>query len=782
MTGSGGGPCKVVGPSGPRMIAVTGATLSGNKGAAAMLQASIFRLSKALPRGSIFRVFTLYPERDRKIRLPEGVTLIPAAPVVTMIFLPIAAIVWRILSPLPAISLRVAKFRPLGALLDCDVLLDLSGISFSDGRGLPTLLFNVALLLPALLCGIPVVKMSQALGPFREPLNRLMARVVLSRMKLVFCRGKSSLRNAETLRLDNCREAADLAFLLEGAEDLEPKAHPVRKLIGIAPSEVLSRKCSEDGIDYIGILEALTSHLLACGFRVLVLAHSNLGPESRSKNNDFRICSELERRLENSGAEFVQEDLGPSQLRDLIGSCDVFIASRFHSMISALCTRTPVVVTSWGHKYAEVMREFGLERYVVPAEELSLEKLRGKVTEAIADVSGITARIADRLPVQISSSRTQIDHVVHLLGAGEFRARAGRSAARLSETLWAGAQPALSIGCAASEDNRSFASGGLVSELLARRLMTGASKAAICAGINVSEGRVEPGTRICRSPGEIFECSGSIYTDFGHLGGIISALRAERGPCDIVSLPCQARALRRVAASDSEVASKIGLMIGLWCGHATTRTLLDDLLVAWRIDTARMKSFKYRTGYWRGATEICLTGGSTVRKGFAHGYGLHQNLYADCARRCLTCTDHFASYADISFGDAWLPEVRQRSRKYSMALQLTSRGCIAMEDLASSGDVILYPADPALAVRSQYRALRWHREGSVGRSMLAALFGLKLPHGPGGFSPTLGDFAAAAMVLTAVKAYSGPLRPLLLRAPWWSLYPYLLIQKGLLSL
>jgi polysaccharide pyruvyl transferase WcaK-like protein/coenzyme F420-reducing hydrogenase beta subunit len=772
----------VAGPAGPRRIGFAGATFSGNKGAAAMLEAAISHLSDLLPEGSRFVVFTLYPGRDRGLPLPRDVELIPAPALSTLILLPSAALVWAVTRSIPAISRRAARFRPLRALLDCDMLLDLSGISFSDGRGIPTLLYNVALVLPALFCGVPVIKMSQALGPFHESLNRFAAGQILRRVKLIFCRGEKSLMNVESLGLQNYTAAADLAFLLDEGRPVDRRPDPGgRKLVGIAPSEVLARECAAKGIDYPDILSAVVRKLRADGLDVVVIAHSNLGPSSRSKNNDFRICDDLRRRLEGSAVEFVLKDLRPSALRETIGRCDVFVASRFHSMISALCTGTPCVVTSWGHKYAEVMREFGLEDYVVPSERLTFDILYRKIMLALQDIPGLSSRITGALPASVRSASSQIGAVAELLGRQPFRAKAGARASVLARELWTEDPPTLAVGCSSLPGDRHFASGGLVSELLADRLRSGESSAAICARCRVSGGRVMLETVGCDRPEEVSTCSGSIYSDFNHLGGVLEALRARRGPCDVVVLPCQAKALRRAAAADSGLAGKIGLVVGLWCGHATTRTLLDDLLVTWGVDTGRMTSFRYRTGHWRGETEISLTGGPMMKRTFAHGYGLHQNMYADCALRCLVCTDHFASASDVSFGDAWIPEVRVRSRKYTMAMQHTAAGREAIEHLASSGSVILYPADPALAVRAQLRALRWHRQGSAARSAMAHRFGIRLP-GVEAPRPGLSDMAASLLVLGAVKAYSGPLRRYLLGCPWWLLYPWLLAQKGLLSL
>ncbi|NLP04620.1 hypothetical protein GX411_01535 [Candidatus Fermentibacteria bacterium] len=769
------------GPAGPRTIGIAGASFSGNKGSAAMLEALIRSLAGELDPASVFRVFSLYPGRDSRIAAP-GRTEIVSAPVpVTMVLLPLAASAWRLLRSAPFAAFGPARYGPLKALLDCDILLDLSGISFSDGRGLPTLAYNVLLVLPALLCGIPVIKMSQAIGPFRSPLNRLAARLVLPRMRRIYCRGDESLAHASSLGLANCSEAADLAFLLPSGRDAGTAAQVRgRPLVGIAPSEVLSRICAAVRVDYPGAIAALVEELAEKGCDVLVMAHSNLGPGKRSRNNDYPLCMRLQ-EIVGTKAGFMLEDLPPLALRREISKCSVFVASRFHSMISALCSGTPAVVTSWGHKYLEVMRRVGLESFVLPPGEISASRLGGLVTRALETAGEVREAMEKGIPGIVASARSQIEEVKAVLAAQQFRAGAGRRAVRRAPAVFEGLRVNLHAGCT-GEPHAHCASGGLVSALLARRISTGASRAAVCGRCRVDGGRLALETVVCRTPAEVYECAGSIYSDFDHLGGAVDVLRSGTGPFDLVLLPCQARALASAAAGHGDLREKIGLVACLWCGHATGRSLVDDLLRLWGAGPDRLAGFRYREGRWRGYSAIRLEDGTEVRKAFSRGYGLFQNLYADCAARCLTCTDHFGISADVSFGDAWLAEARTRSRKYSLALSMTERGRAAMEDLGRTGSVILYPADPALAVQAQMRALRWHREGSTARSKLAPLFGLRLPRIEGGWKAGISDYLAAVMVLASVRAFRSPLRGFLLRMPWWAHYPYLLAQKGLLSL
>ena len=100
-------------------------------------------------------------------------------------------------------------------LSQCDLLIDLAGVSFIDGRE-KFLPFNILTLAPAFFLKVPVVKFSQAMGPFRNPLNFFTAKHILSRCERLFARGEQTAANLSNLPLsrNSWQMAGDLAFLL----------------------------------------------------------------------------------------------------------------------------------------------------------------------------------------------------------------------------------------------------------------------------------------------------------------------------------------------------------------------------------------------------------------------------------------------------------------------------------------------------------------------------------------------------------------------------------------
>jgi len=770
-------------------VAVIGGTFAGNKGAAGMLESVIANLNGRMGGGVRFDVISIYPRRDRARPLPENVSIVAAPPAQLVLLLPPLAALYSLLRMMRLPRKFLLAYRPLRALAKAAALLDVSGISFVDGRG-ATLVYNVACNLPAIMLGVPLLKMSQALGPFRSAPNRAAARFILSRARAVFARGRETEENLRGLGLANVTAAADLAFILNERVPVPPLppalagALPRGEIvIGVSPSQVLASDCERRGIDLVAVLSSALDRLHEeTGARIVIIAHSLLEPERRSRNNDYHVCAALHERLRHKeSATLVIEDLTASELRAVIERCTILVAARFHAMISALCVGVPPVVIAWSHKYREVMDEFGLGRFVVDAGRLDTESLRELASAALGGEKEIRAAIAANLPKVMASARVQIDFAAAMLGTVDADIPVGAAARRLFGRFYEGRFRRTYLGYAAAPDVRAgAASGGLVSSLLVDLLSAGRISGAILGKAEIASGRLELRTVVCSTAEEALDCRTSVYSDWNHARNVTKLLAEREGSFAVVALPCQWKAINRYVETHPALHGRIALRMGLWCGHATDRRLIDDFLRLKGLRCEKMSRLYYRKGLWRGETVVELARGGARRIPFQTGYGLLQNLYVDCKHRCFSCTDHFAEGADVSFGDAWLGRLKPSGIKHSMAVAFTERGVEAMRGLEERGGARLAEAAPELAVEAQKRAVVWHTHGNAGRSAAAPLFGLRIPN-RSGCRPRWNDVASAIMILAAYRAYRTPLRWMLLRLPWPFSYAYMLAQKAFLN-
>ena len=386
-------------------VAIIGAALSANKGAAAMLETVMSRQPE-VSGPSTFDILTTYPAADAPL-VPAGVDarVVGLQPVrLALVEIPVAllAFVARIVR-LPLVWVRSRACR---SILDSDVVVDVAGISFADGRGIPITVYNALMTGLPLLLGVPTVKAAQALGPFRNPVNHALARIVLPRLAAVCARGARTREHLDTLGLTNVTDVADLAFSLEEAASLPSAVQAAVDSLGgsyvvVMPSSVVRKMHESTGRDYVAdVAEVVRRVRDATGLGVVIAPHSYRAGQPEGRMNDGPVCREVGAVLHgDTGVVALDADLTAGELRRLVSGSRVLVTSRFHAMISGLSTCTPTVVVGWSHKYREVLDDFGLARFGMDSSVLSdPDTVVAAVSECLDRHDGIAQQMRTALP------------------------------------------------------------------------------------------------------------------------------------------------------------------------------------------------------------------------------------------------------------------------------------------------------------------------------------------------------------------------------------------------
>jgi colanic acid/amylovoran biosynthesis protein len=407
-------------------VATLGAAYSANKGAASMVQALLDNLPERLGPTRFVAIST-HPGADRRAYTRAGIEVEVASQK------PVEMAVVHVPLALLAGLLRRARLpwrwlcRPaaLRAIAGADVVADLSGISFVDGRRFVVLVYNALVVMVPLALGRPVVKCAQAMGPFRSGVNRRLARLVLPRLRTICPRGEATERHLRELGLKNLRPAADLAFAMRVPPAVRERirarlaeAAPGPYLV-VSPSQVVDTYCTEHGIDYQKVMaEFIESAAAHTGHTVVIVAHSALPDAGVNHMNDLPLCRAVHRRLSTTDrVVFFDEDLLPTELRAVISEGTLLVTSRFHAMISALTERRPMLVIGWSHKYAEVLEPFGLADLVVQYAELgSGDAILERTTELLKRADEVSESIDRTLPAAVSSATVNLDALADALG------------------------------------------------------------------------------------------------------------------------------------------------------------------------------------------------------------------------------------------------------------------------------------------------------------------------------------------------------------------------------
>ena len=303
-----------------------------------------------------------------------------------------------------------ARFNSvLRSFRKCDYVVDIGGITFSEDRGLSGLLINATWTLLALFSGKPLIKLSQAFGPIRKRWFRFVSHFLLDRIQCLIARGNLSRQELDTLNLQGeIFECADLAFLLPTEESdktrelMKPKD---RILLGIAPSSVLYSKLG--GLPYLHLMANIIENMLleySCA-TIWLYAHS-FREEKTYSNNDGPICRKIFNALSEtaqSKTKLVMGDYSPSEMRALVSRSDVFLACRFHAMVSALVAGVPTAVLDWSHKYREVQMQFGID-YCIDYKKSTVASICSTLSSLIDKREDVTEIIQSRLSGVIASS------------------------------------------------------------------------------------------------------------------------------------------------------------------------------------------------------------------------------------------------------------------------------------------------------------------------------------------------------------------------------------------
>ena len=387
----------------PVRIAIIGAALSANKGAAAMVESVMARLPNEMG-DCHFDILTTYPDADAS-RIPAGAdaAVVGLQPLrLALVEFPIACLA------LVARTLRIPLFwvrsRGCRSMLDSSVVVDVAGISFADGRGFAIVVYNALMTGVPLLLGVPTVKAAQALGPFQSIPNKWLAPLVLRRVKTVCARGARTREHLDSLGGVNAVDVADLAFSLDEAAGLPSAVSTAlgsidSNFIVVMPSAVVKGIFESTGGNYVSAMASLVTEIRSkTGRSVVIAPHSYRAGLPEGRMNDGPVCREVaEACAGDSQVLGLDSDLTAGELRHLVALGSVLVTSRFHAMISGLATSTPTVVVGWSHKYKEVLDDFGLS-------SLGLDSSALNNPSEIADVVGRVLSTRDELSQQITAA------------------------------------------------------------------------------------------------------------------------------------------------------------------------------------------------------------------------------------------------------------------------------------------------------------------------------------------------------------------------------------------
>ena len=269
-------------------------------------------------------------------------------------------------------KLREAVEHPIGTLRKfkkCDVFFDIgAGDSFADIYGNRRFYLQAISKLYVLLSGRPLILAPQTIGPFKSIINRIIARGLLRKARMVFPRDEISMSYLKRIikKPSNAIQTIDVAFKLPFESNIKSPDEQITT-VGINISALLHNGGYTGqnqfglSLNYPSFIDSLIlSFLKMHNLRIVLVPH--VLSNRYEVEDDRRACKKVAERM--NGVEVAPEFNSPSEAKSYIATLDFFVGSRMHATIAAFSSGVPVVPVAYSRKFEGVFRTLGYDRVV----------------------------------------------------------------------------------------------------------------------------------------------------------------------------------------------------------------------------------------------------------------------------------------------------------------------------------------------------------------------------------------------------------------------------------
>jgi len=202
-----------------------------------------------------------------------------------------------------------------------------------------------------------------------------------------------------------------------------------------------------------------------------------------------------------------------------------------------------------------------------------------------------------------------------------------------------------------------------------------------------------------------------------NLEKVIARVESTNGRYAITGVPCFIKAIRLISLENQLIADRVKFTLGIVCGGMKSAN--QSKMIGWQLGvhpdhligidfrrkhkdkSARRKIYQV----WSNNDDIerYETDSSLLGSDFGAGY-FKPNA-------CDYCDDVVSETADISFGDAWLPQYVQDPKGTSLVIVRNEKILAIMERYLEKGQIMLDEIQRDEAVKSQDGGFRHRREG-----------------------------------------------------------------------
>ena len=294
-------------------------------------------------------------------------------------------------------------------------------------------------------------------------------------------------------------------------------------------------------------------------------------------------------------------------------------------------------------------------------------------------------------------------------------------------------------------------SGGLITELLIFALESGFIDGVITTRMK-KDNPLETEAFIARTSQEIIEASKSKYCPVAP-NVCLKQILNENGRFAMVGLPCHIHGIRKAEMISADLRKKIVLTFGLLCSHTVDFAGTQFLLKKIGLKKDEIAKISYRGEGWPGSMSIETKSSSKMRIPLFGSWKSYWPLFSSfffTPMRCTMCPDQTAELADISFGDAWLPEFKKERRGMSIIISRTKTGQSLLNHAVSAKKVSLTDVNIKKVNQSQSVNLKFKKNDLSFRLSFLRKMGKETPN----FSPLFLNSHSFASALRTFYIYA----------------------------
>lgn len=186
-----------------------------------------------------------------------------------------------------------------------------------------------------------------------------------------------------------------------------------------------------------------------------------------------------------------------------------------------------------------------------------------------------------------------------------------------------------------------------------------------------------------------------------------------------VGLPCFIKSIKLLSLYYPSIRSKIKYYIGLVCGHLKATTFSEFICMQCDINPIKILKIKYRYKFKNrkasqyGLNILYMKDGCLKKKIISNNslFGMKWSYGFFKYPSCDFCDDIYSECADISFGDAWLPEYEDDFKGTNIIITRNKEVDEILQNASKSKDIEIKNLSKLDILKSQSGGIRHKRDG-----------------------------------------------------------------------